>query len=404
MRTIEQILAELQTIISGAMEEVNGEQAERPLTDEEAERYEHLEQELATVRRDVEFRSRHGAYLTPNRTDRLLNSGRQDAVEQTDQERGFMAYLRTGIPNQDLEFRAQAEGTGPAGGYLVPEGFVNKITERLKAFGGLSGEVEHIPTTTGNPLPWPTNDDTANEGEIVAENAGPVGGADLVFGVKTLGAYKYDSNGVGGAPLKVSFELAQDSAFDLEGFVERALATRIHRKQAGHWVSGTGVGMPQGILTGGVTGLVVASNAVGLTYANMVAATHVPDPEYREDGESIWVMNDAAIAQAEGLVDGNGRPLLLMSTDSITGKPARTILGYRVVVDNKFPAFQAGGAKTAVFGNVKRGYVIRDVKEITLIVLRELYAVTGQIGYMSWARADGLVQDSNAYTVIGAAA
>lgn len=404
MRTIEQILQDLQSIIAGAMEEINGEQTERPLTDEEANRYEELERELATARRDVEFRSRHTAYLTPNRTDRLINSGRQDAVEQTDQERGFMAYLRTGIPNGDLEFRAQAEGTGPAGGYLVPEGFVNKITERLKAFGGLSAEAEHIPTTTGNPLPWPTVDDTANEGEIVAENAAPVGGADLVFGVKSLNAYKYDSNGVGGQPLKISFELAQDEAFDLESFVERSLATRIHRKQAGHWVSGSGVGQPQGILTGGVTGVVVANNAVGMTYANLLAASHVPDVEYREDGESVWVMSDGAVALAEGLVDGNGRPLLNMSTDGISGKPARTILGHRVVIDNKFPAAFAGAAKTAVFGNIKRGYVIRDVKEITLIVLRELYAVTGQIGYMSWARADGLVQDPNAYTVITAAA
>jgi HK97 family phage major capsid protein len=404
MRTIEQILEQLQAIISGATEDVDGTVTERPLTDEEANRYEALEAELATVRRDVEFRSRNNAYRTPNRSDLLLNSGRQDAVEQTDAERGFMAYLRTGIPNGDLEFRAQAEGTGAAGGYLVPAGFVNKITERLKGFGGLAAEVEHVPTSTGNPLPWPTFDDTANEGEIVAENAAPVGGADMVFGQKTLGAYKYDSNGVGGLPLKVSFELAQDSAFDLETFVERNLATRIHRKQAGHWVTGTGTGQPQGILTGGTTGVTVASNAVGLTYANMVAATHVPDVEYREDGESIWVMSDSAVALLEGLVDSTGRPLLNQSTDGIAGKPVRSALGYRIVIDNKFPAFQAGSAKTAVFGNVKRGYVIRDIKEVTLIVLRELYAVTGQIGYMAWARADGLVQDPNAYTVVTAAA
>ena len=405
MRTIEQILAALQEIIAGATEEVDGTPTERPLTDDEVQRYEALEQELAVVRRDTEFRTRHNAYRTPTRNDLHINAaGTEHAVQRTDQERAFEHYLRTGIPNADLEFRAQSEGTGSAGGYLVPTALVSRIIERMKAFGGLSAEVEHIETATGNPLPWVTNDDTANEGEIVAENAAAAGGADLVFGTNTLNAYKYESTGVSGAPLKVSWELAQDSAFDLESFVERKLAERIYRKQAGHWATGTGTGQPQGILTGGTTGLTVASNAVGITLANAIAATHVPDVAYREDGESVWVMNDTVVAQFEGILDANGRPLLGESTDSVAGKPVRTLRGYRIVIDNKFPSFQAGGAKTAVFGNVKKGYIIRDVKEVTMIVLRELYATTGQIGYLAWARADGKVQDANAYTVIAAAA
>lgn len=412
MLTIEQILESLQAIIDGAEAEDG---TERPLNDEEVQRYEDLERQLTTARRDMEIRSRNNAYNTPIRSDLHVHAGGQQAVQRTDEERAFSAYLRSGIPNNDLtyralpddagmQFRAQAEGTGAAGGYLVPEGFRNNIIERLKGFGGLAAEAEHIQTSSGNPLPWPTADDTANSGEIVAENAQAAGGADKVFGVKTLGAYKYESTGVDGEPLKVSWELAQDTEFNLEDFVERNLATRIRRKQARDWVIGDGTGEPQGILPGGTTGVTIAVNAAGMTYANIVAATHVPDIAYREDGESIWVMSDGAAALIEGLVDLNGRPLMNMSTDGIAGKPARTLMGYRVVIDNSFPATFAGSAKTAVFGNVRRGYVIRDVKEVTLVVLRELFARTGQIGYLSWARADGLVQDPYAYTVITAAA
>jgi len=404
VRTIEQILEQLQAIIAGATEEVDGQQQERPLNDEEVQRYEELERELATVRRNVEFRSRHNAYITPTRNDLHINAaGTEHATQRTDQERAFEAYLRSGIPNSDLEFRAQSEGTGAAGGYLVPDAMVSRIVERMKAFGGISGEAEHVTTTSGNPLPWVTNDDTANEGEIVAENAQAAGGADLVFGPKALGAYKYESTGVDGEPLKVSWELAQDSAFDLEAFVDRKLAERIHRKQAKHWATGTGVGQPQGLLTGGTTGITIASNAVGMTLANVIAATHVPDVAYREDGESVWAMNDASVALFEGLLDANGRPLLGEANDSVAGKPVRTLRGYRIVIDNSMPVFGAG-AKAAVFGNIKRGYIIRDVKEVTMIVLRELYARTGQIGYLAWARADGMVQDANAYTVITSAA
>lgn len=407
MRTIEQILADLQAIIDGAIDpENNGE--ERPLTDEEVQRYEALEGELQTVRRSVEFRSRHTAYITPNR-NAIVPAGEHGSVQRTGEERAFEHYLRTGTPNSDLnpasgpvpmEYRAQAEGTGAAGGFLVPAGFLQKITERLKAFGGISGEAEHVNTGSGNPLPWPTNDDTANTGEIVAENAAPAGGADLVLGQKTLGAYKYTSEGVGGVPLKVSFELAQDSAFNLEEFVQRKLAERIGRKQAADWSMGTGTGMPLGAVTGGTSGVIVASNVTGLSYAEAVSTVHVPDVAYREDGESVWVMNDAIMALLERLVDTTGRPLLQMSTDGIAGKPVRTLLGYRIVIDNTLPATYGVATKTLLFGNINRAYIIRDVQEVTMIVMRELYALNGQIGYMAWARADGTVQDVNAYTVV----
>lgn len=405
MRTIEQILADLQAIIDGAVDPETNE--ERPLTDDEVQRAEAFENEIAAVRRTNEFRSRLTAFQTPVRG--IVPAGTHQNVQQTDEERAFNHYLRTGIPNADLtpasgpippEYRAQAEGTGAAGGFLVPTGFVNKITERLKKFGGIQAEAEDIDTGNGNPLPWPTNDDTANEGEIVAENAAPAGGADLVLGQKTLGAYKYTSEGVGGAPLKVSFELAQDSAFDLESFVQRKLGERIGRKQARDFAVGTGVGQPLGLLTGGTTSVIVASNAVGMTYPNIVSAIHVPDVAYREDGECVWVMNDAIMALFEGLLDSSGRPLLGESTDSISGKPTTTIRGHRVVIDNALPSSYGAAAKTLMFGNIKRAYVVRRVKEITMIVFRELYAANGQIGYMAWARADGTVQDANAYTVI----
>ncbi len=397
MRTIEDILTALQAIIDGAAADDG---TERPLSDEEVQRYETLEQELATVRRNIEVRSRQEAYQTPTRTDLHVHSGVQTAVQATDEERAFTHYLRTGQPNSDLEFRAQAEGTGAAGGFLVPQGFLEKITERLKAFGGISGEAEHIATSQGNALPWPTNDDTAVLGEIVPENGAPAGGADLVFGQKTLGAFKYNSTGVGGLPLKVSYELAQDSAFNLEDFVQRKLAERIGRKQASDWAVGTGVGMPQGIMTGGTSGVIVGSNVTGISYAEMVSAVHAVDVAYRQDGESVWIMNDAILALIERMVDTTGRPLLNMSTDGIGGTPTRTLLGFRVIVDNTLPNSYGVAAKTLIFGNIKRGYLIRDVQEVVLVVLRELYAVTGQIGYMAWARADGIVQDTNAFTVI----
>ncbi len=385
------------------------------MSDENVTRYEALEAVLAKIATTSDIRSREAAYDTPAfpaggkpaapgahapRFDAAFHAGEREERNEDGSE-GFIAYLRSGDVNADLlEVRAQAESTGPAGGYLVPEGFRGRIVERMKAFGGLMNVAENITTSTGNPLPWPKFDDTAEEGEIVAEGAAGAAGADLVFDVDTLGAYRFSSAGPSGVPLKISWELLSDAAFDIEGKVAAALGRRIARKFAHVLVSGTGVNQPQGLLVGGTSSDEIGSNTDGITYPELVAASHVVDPAYRELGSCRWIMHDGIMALIETLVDENGRPLLLNAMDSISQKPYRSLLGYPVTIDNSFPATWGDQAKTIAFGDFTEGYVVRHVKDIALVVLKELYAPNGQLGYMAWARGDGRVQNVNAFTVV----
>lgn len=387
--TIDEILAALAAIIDGA--------GDRTLTDDEVERYESLEVQLAAAHRSDEVLRRQAAYMAPAQGARV-----QTAVGHADDEldRAFEAYVRTGIVNQDIaELRAQEAGVPSEGGYLVPDGFRQRLVERLRAFGGLSTAVEEFTTDSGSPLEWPTVDDTANKGEIVDEEATFAAGVDLTFGTATLGAYKYASGGAGNLPLKVSVELAQDSAFDIEGFLAKALSTRIARKQSDHWVVGTGTGQPLGI-THGKTGVEIAADTAGITYADLVRFKHRVDPEYRNMPGCAWAFNDATAGLIEGLVDANGRPLLREANDSIaSGQDVPTLLGYPVYIDQSFPDITVANntINWGVFGNLREAYVIRRIKEVQLVVLRELYAQHGQIGYMAWSRADGTVQNANAY-------
>jgi len=386
--TAEEILAALQGIIDGAKTDDG---AERPLTDEEAARYEQLEGELVNIRRGKEIRSRHEAYLTPVRSDLHINVAATDNRE----ERAWDAYLRTGQAQPELaEYRAQSEGTNSAGGYLVPAGFRAKLVERMKEYGGLANEVEVITTSEGNLLNYPTVDDTANVGEIVAEGGTFAAGADLVFGTRTLSAYKYMAGGAGNLPLKVSWELLQDAAFDVSSFVARKLGERIARLQAVHWVTGTGSGQPQGIVTP-----ISTSGTIGtLAYSDLLATMLALDPAYRSNAK--WLMNDATYGTILGLLDTNGRPIVNQSQDSIAGGVGNTLnlLGHPVVIDQAMPS-KATGAKFLAFGDLREAYVIRRVKDVTLVTLNELYAANGQTGFMAWARADGAVQNPNAIVV-----
>lgn len=390
--TVEDLIGALQAIIDNA--------GDRPLNDEEIQRYETLEGQLNTVRRSAEIRSRQTAYTTavPGLAA-VVHTGTQRTDDTL--ERAFTHYLRTGRENADMvELRAQATSPDSAGGFLVPETLAAKIVDRIKAFGGVAAAVEVITTQRGEPIRIPTLDDTANVGVIAAEGAAPTtGGADLVFGERTLGAFKYTAPGAGQLPLRVSVELLQDAAYDVQALVTSKLGERIGRAQSAHWVAGVGTTMPFGLATG-VPVAADTFDAATPTYDELVDAVHQIDPAYRPG--AVWTFNDATMAQIEKVLDDNGRPLLNPAAEGISSGPANTtLLGYPVIIDQAWATYTDGATgKWGAFGDLKEGYTVRRVKDLTLIVNPYSRANEGQVEYTLWARADGVPVNTAAYRVL----
>lgn len=385
--------------IIAALQEIVDSAEGRDLTPEEVERYEALEARLTAARTTQEIRSRQRAYTTPAgaRLHTMSVNRREDTIE-----RAFEAYIRTGQVNQDIvELRAQGDGTSTAGGYLVPTIMRDKIVEVMKAFGGFAPEATSFTTGDGRPVEYPVNDDTSNTGEIVAEAGTFAAGADIIFSQRTLGAYKFYAGGASNLPIKVSFELLQDSAFDVTAFITKAIGTRIARGQAPLWLTGTGTGQPQGVLTPKSVYATTASTTTP-TYAELVKTVHALDPAYRTGAK--WLMNDSTLSLVRQMVDGNGRPLWLPQQESGMSMPmpGGTLLGYPVVIDQAVPSIAASGStKYLAFGDWNAAYILRRVKDLQIVVLHELYAPTGQVGIFGWERADGAVQDSSAYVILG---
>jgi HK97 family phage major capsid protein len=375
--------------------------ADEPLAEEEAERYEQLEKQLAVLDKDIEIRARQKAYETPGRTDLHVHTGTPAPADE-ERAQAFDRYLRNPMDRGlQAEFRAQSVGTDSAGGFTVPEVFRQKLVDRLVNFGGLANEVEVITTTGGEDMRWPTLDDTANRGVIAAENAAPgSSGADMVFGEITLGAFKYVAPGASNLPLRVSVELLQDSAFDIQSLVARKLGERIARLQAEHWVTGNGTTEPFGIDTSSGPSQVFAGATP--TKNDFIDALHDVDPDYR--GNAVWAFDDPTLALVEKLEDTTGRPLLQpYAASGIDGNisQGRMLLGHRVVIDQAFPSYTDGVAQVfGVFGDLREGYVIRRVRDVQLIVDPYTRMNEGQVQYSVWARADGNVQNPNAFTTL----
>ncbi|MEU7376544.1 phage major capsid protein [Streptomyces albidoflavus] len=309
---------------------------------------------------------------------------RDGATELSGEER---AALRTGWVD-GKELRAQGVATGAAGGYLVPPAFRAKLAEAQKFFSSMRDSAEVITTETGATLPWPTADDTANVGAILAENT-QVTEQDVTFGQADIGAYTYTSKLV-----RVSLQLLNDNAFDAESWLARKLGERIGRAQNAHFTTGTGTNQPEGVQTNagiGKTG--AAGQTTSVAHDDLIDLIHSVDPAYRLGGRAGWMLHDTTLATVRKLKDGQGRPLWEPSIQ--VGVPD-ALLGYQYTVNQDMPAM-AANARSILFGDLYAGYLIRDVQDVQLLRLAERYADFLQVGFLAFARADGTPQDTAAY-------
>jgi HK97 family phage major capsid protein len=307
----------------------------------------------------------------------------------SDLDRDERASLRANFGGKDIK-AAQGVGTGTAGGYLVPEGFRKEIIEKQKAFGAVQEVAQVLNTATGATLPWPTNDDTGNVGALLAENTQATE-QDITLGTEDLGAYKYTSKIV-----RVSLEFLQDVDWlDAQGFLQRKFAERLGRIHNQHFTTGTGTAQPQGIVTGAVSGVTAAAVAA-ITADELIDLQHSVDPAYR-NVRSKFMLSDAALKSIRKLkAAGTGEYLFQVST---TADMPNLIAGAPYVV-NQDMAAPATGVKSVLYGDFLAGYVVRLVKAFELIRLDERYADYGQVGFIAFDRADGVVQDNSAYKAL----
>lgn len=342
---------------------------------------------------------------------RVRNANRADAqvVQERAERTGtpaerhaevFDKYMRFGVNKMsddeiailersvDPQMRATVLNTtqGAYGGFLVPDGFWNRLVEAQKAYGPIEQYVNQITTSTGNDLPWLTEDSTSDEGEILNEGD-TVSSTDMTFGVKVMRAYTYSSK-----LMKVSWQLLQDSAIDIEGLIARKAGIRLGRIHARHFTVGTGINQPEGIATG-LSGGVPFAGATAITTDELIDLQHVLDPAYRT-GTQRWMFNDNTLKLLRKLKDSDGN--YVWQPGMVQGAPD-VILGDPYIVNQAMPDPTSGNV-SVLYGDFTRGYIIRRVKGATAVRLSEKYAEQLQTGYFVYDRMDGVKDETAAYT------
>jgi HK97 family phage major capsid protein len=392
----------------------------RDLTVDERQTYDNAEVELDRLTADIARQEKHEQRAVEmakvDRTGVVI-----DKVDRADRavaeyESAFDDYLRHGFSTMSAEHRTALQsgfttvenaltvGTGASGGYTVPPGFRDVLIETQKWYGSVRDVATVIQSDSGQPLQWPTNNATTQVGRILSENTA-LTQTDPAFNTATLGAYMYSSDLV-----LVPYQFLQDSAIDAGTFLARILGVRIGRIQNQHFTTGTGTAQPLGIQTNATTGATLATgNTTSLTYAGLISLIHSVDPAYRygaTNGANLdpansgtkakFMLSDTALAAARSILDSQNRPLWQPSLQA--GVPD-SLMGYSIVVNNDMPV-PAANAKSVLFGDFERGYVIRDVVGLTVRRLDERYADALQVGWFAFQRTDATVQDSVAYKAL----
>jgi len=351
---------------------------------EDTTTYERMEQEIVDLGHEIERQERIEAF------ERELNAhvgspitSRPESAQKADKKSGrasdeyrkaFWNHLRRRENAPELRNALQV-GTDTEGGYLVPDEFEHTLVTALEDENLFRSIAKIIQTASGDrKIPI-----SASKGEAAwIDEEGTYPESDDSFGQVTISAYKL------GTIIKVSEELINDSVFDIESYIATEFARRIGAKEEAAFFTGDGSGKPLGILaaTGGAQIGVNAASATALNADEVIDLYYALRSPYRKN--AVWVTNDATVKALRKLKDGNGQYIW---QPSLTAGTPDTILSRPVKTSAYMPEI-AGGAKTLAFGDFSY-YWIADRQGRTFKRLGELFAPTGQVGFLGSQRVDG---------------
>lgn len=313
---------------------------------------------------------------------RMLASG-GDVSELSSEER---AVLRAGV-QKDAEFRAQTT-SATAGGYTVPVELSNMIIKSMLAWGPMydPGITTEMLTSSGNSIKIPTVNDTGVAADAHTEGTALTddGGSDVTFGQKSLDAFSFDTEFV-----RWSWELSQDSIFNMETLLSDLLGERLGRIANLQLTTGSGASAPNGIVTASTLGKTAAAVAA-VTADEVIDLLHSVDPAYRTGPKVGFMFNDSTLAAIRKLKDGNGNYLWQMGNVQ-QGVPG-SLLGYRYNI-NQAMASLATGNKVMLFGDFGK-YYVRKVGMPVIGVMRERF--WPDLGIAGLIRFDGELGDTAA--------
>lgn len=247
-----------------------------------------------------------------------------NVFDSEEYRQAFMNYVCRG-ESLPKEFRSDAVTTTTDIGALVPPVTLNKIIEKLEAYGMILPLVTRTAYKTGLSIP---TSNVKPEATWVAEGAGSDKQKKTLSGTITFSHFKLRC----AVAVTLETENMAYSAFEttLVNNVVEAMAKALEKAI----ISGTGVGQPTGILKEDAKGTKIEVSKID--YKTLVDAEAELPMEY-ESG-AVWCMTKKTFMAFIGMTDTNGQPIARVNY-GFGGKAERSLLGRTVVLTNYLENF-----------------------------------------------------------------
>ncbi len=189
--------------------------------------------------------------------------------------------------------------------------------------------------------------------------------------------------------IKVSRTLVQHAPM-AQNVVLDEIKLRMATGAENAYMNGNGSAQPLGIFIASDDGIpttrdiATGNTATTVTFDGLQEAKYSLKQQYQKGAS--WVLHRDLCKMLAKIKDGEGQYVWQGSV--VNGQPDR-LLGHPVYMSEYAPNTYAANLYAAVIGDFKNGYWICDANSITIQVLKELYAVNNQIGYLVDYFGDG---------------
>ena len=298
-------------------------------------------------------------------------------------------WLRKGDQGLDeMELKALTVGTAATAGNLAPAEYVNEIIKIVEEFSPVRS-VARVRQTTNKEIEVPQK--TANFAAAwTAEGGSRTETTGYTTTLNTIPTHELY------ALVDISSQLLEDSAFDMEAEMNLEFAEQFAKAEGAAFISGNGTNKPTGITNGSVVGSTAAAAAAAIATDDLINLMHDIKTPYMSG--ATFMFNRQTLGEIRKLKDTAGQYIFQTGFSGQAGVP-NTILG-SPYVEAPDVADIAADAKSVIYGDFRRGYMIVD--RIALSVLRDPYsqASSGNVRYIARRRVGGEVVLAEAMRVL----
>nr|DAO07666.1 MAG TPA: major capsid protein [Caudoviricetes sp.] len=348
---------------------------ERAFSEEEAARFEELENEIRALDKTIE-----AAQAREKMERREAPAGESPAEIEA---RAFADY----IMGRSLELRTGEQNMSMGNnGAIIPTTIAGRIIKAVRdRCPILAGATRYNVKGTLKVPVWgkanSTHDITVGYQSEFTEITADSG----AFTSVDLGGY------LAGALTLIGRSVENNGAFNVTDFIINQMAEEIAIWMEGQLLNGTG--------SSAATGATNTTNTLTAAAANAVTADELIQLQAKVkqayQGNACWTMNPDTFTAIKQLKDGNNRYLL---QDDVTGEFPYRLLGKPVYLSDNMPKV-AASAKAVLYGDYS-GLSVNFRENISIQVLREHYAAQHAIGVVSWFEFDSKVTDSQRLAVL----